>query len=1485
MFSHKPEDIALLKATMSSADTGDGELVNTEALFKEWRYTIPLPGRIATARSLGLARTKFCKDALELVSGDAGQVQEVLALLASEGGCMRVKEIAEQRFDQLTAAQTARIFDVQFLPFFKIITHKNVASSYVLAPRIMTVYNVVYGENGQRGAQLFRAVATHLQTLELTKADDLSAADCKTADAVETSLAVLYKLVEVNTEAQINDELKLVVETLREFFENPLPATATFGQLRDAAKFELERLHDPLAHSHKRQGARTFVYCNVAISDIAFDSSAGIEFVLSVDQPKDLRDRSDQQLSLVEFPGVLLPAFRPTLQAIQAMSVSLDVPFADILAPVSTASNPNRDIDVGPPSYATRPGFRFDLSAVTGVGAELYVDPAHDIHDIESMTARLTAQSKLDYGQAQAVVSSLLRSFALIQGPPGTGKSYTGMQLIKILLDNKKAGDLGPIICVCYTNHALDQGLERLVDEGILKIVRIGGSSKSERLAEVNLRAVVQRLDLTKTEKNDRYTLTKKLDSESREVNHVLRQMGQLGDEATLATHLHKYYPEVHAQLFGGVDEGGWEHVNYRREGVVESWLRAAPWVLGIPRTSEDLRDVHIAQMSRQERRILHNAWKEEMRVEVQNRLHTSIDAYNKLKKQLDSIKTELDLRVLRQANIIGITTSGLARHLDLIRRTNAKVLVCEEAGEVLEAHLLTALLPSIEHAVLIGDHQQLRPHIQNYSLSCENRNGSQYSLDVSLFERLVQPQDVLAQPLPFCTLAVQRRMHPSISQLVRKTLYPLLEDAPSVNRSPVVGMRRRLFWKHHEHKENDTDDASVSSSRTNDHEIDMVAALVKHIVHQGVYRPGDIAIITPYLGQLRKIRAKLGNTFNIVLNDRDVDELQKDGVDDEFEDAKIPKDPSIRASVARGNLLQAIRIATVDNFQGEEAKVVIVSLVRSNAKNSPGFLKTSNRVNVLLSRAKNGMYIIGNAHTMEQVPMWHEVIEILKQDGCFGGKLDLFCPRHEDTPLSVTKAEDFLRLSPEAGCALACEKQLHCGHACVCPSICGEVCDNVKMMQADLVMFETYGDIDLNEDPCIFTGCAHIFTLSSMDGIMDMPKHYSIDPMTGNIIGLKISSEPFSSDELKSCPTCRGSLRSLARYGRIVRRALLDESAKKLTAWSNRTHAELAERLASDQEQLLTSIGAALKPSQDIRLVRSQLDQHRAIKKLRTNTRYRRAFATRHVIQTFADKLRKEEQPYQRVRDLVKTARRQNVESSIAEFTFSGAELQLREHLQANSLLTRCDTVILSDVISMQNTSTAGRLKGVLKIDFAVNRALCDELARAAQETHSIRQEVEGQLFWAQFAAMECGTFDAADKDIPREAIAYYEALNDEALDRLAQAGKVCERFAGNDVDPTQGMTAEINDVRRMLNEGVSTSEMKMVVATMAKESGGTGHWYRCQNSHPFTIGECGMPMQLARCPACGAGIGGHNHQATEGVQAAGDIEREFGNLRVQER
>jgi hypothetical protein len=60
-----------------------------------------------------------------------------------------------------------------------------------------------------------------------------------------------------------------------------------------------------------------------------------------------------------------------------------------------------------------------------------------------------------------------------------------------------------------------------------------------------------------------------------------------------------------------------------------------------------------------------------------------------------------------------------------------------------------------------------------------------------------------------------------------------------------------------------------------------------------------------------------------------------------------------------------AVRASTVDNFQGEEANIIIASLVRSNAAGKLGFLNEPQRVNVLLSRARDALILIGNANCL----------------------------------------------------------------------------------------------------------------------------------------------------------------------------------------------------------------------------------------------------------------------------------------------------------------------------------------------------------------------------------------------------------------------------------------------------------------------------------------------------------------------------------------
>ena len=61
----------------------------------------------------------------------------------------------------------------------------------------------------------------------------------------------------------------------------------------------------------------------------------------------------------------------------------------------------------------------------------------------------------------------------------------------------------------------------------------------------------------------------------------------------------------------------------------------------------------------------------------------------------------------------------------------------------------------------------------------------------------------------------------------------------------------------------------------------------------------------------------------------------------------------------------EEVTINTVDSFQGQEADVVIISLVRSNDENEIGFLKDYRRMNVALTRARKKLIVIGDSATI----------------------------------------------------------------------------------------------------------------------------------------------------------------------------------------------------------------------------------------------------------------------------------------------------------------------------------------------------------------------------------------------------------------------------------------------------------------------------------------------------------------------------------------
>ena len=114
---------------------------------------------------------------------------------------------------------------------------------------------------------------------------------------------------------------------------------------------------------------------------------------------------------------------------------------------------------------------------------------------------------------------------------------------------------------------------------------------------------------------------------------------------------------------------------------------------------------------------------------------------------EIDELRGLEEDSMLQSARIIACTTSGAAKYFDKISRLNIPVMMVEEAGEILEAHVLTALSPTCQHLILIGDHKQLRPKVEYYPLQKESGQG--YNFNVSLFERMI------AAGIPHVTLQV----------------------------------------------------------------------------------------------------------------------------------------------------------------------------------------------------------------------------------------------------------------------------------------------------------------------------------------------------------------------------------------------------------------------------------------------------------------------------------------------------------------------------------------------------------------------------------------------------------------------------------------------------------------------------------------------------------------------------------------------------------
>lgn len=109
------------------------------------------------------------------------------------------------------------------------------------------------------------------------------------------------------------------------------------------------------------------------------------------------------------------------------------------------------------------------------------------------------------------------------------------------------------------------------------------------------------------------------------------------------------------------------------------------------------------------------------------------------------------------------------------------------------------------------------------------------------------------------------------------------------------------------------------------------------------------------------------------------------------------------------------------DNYQGEESDIVVASLTRSNATGDIGFMAYPERLNVLLSRARNALIMIGNAATFRAnkrgQEVWQPLFQLLAEGRYMYDGLPIQCQQHPKRKATIRTPNEFDALSPEGGC------------------------------------------------------------------------------------------------------------------------------------------------------------------------------------------------------------------------------------------------------------------------------------------------------------------------------------------------------------------------------------------------------------------------------------------------------------------------------------
>ncbi|OMO80787.1 putative RNA helicase SDE3 [Corchorus capsularis] len=291
---------------------------------------------------------------------------------------------------------------------------------------------------------------------------------------------------------------------------------------------------------------------------------------------------------------------------------------------------------------------------------------------------------------------------------------------------------------------------------------------------------------------------------------------------------------------------------------------------------------------------------------------------------------------------IISTYMSSSLLYAENVNKGHFSHIFLDEAGQASEPESMIPIANLCQRdtvVVLAGDPMQLGPVIHS-------REAERYGLGKSYLERLCECELYSEEDANYVTKLVRNyRCDPEILYLPSQLFYngqliPCKDDIGSLLKS-VKFLPNKEFPVFFFGIQGCDEREESNPSWFNRIEASKVVEVVKSLTESGTLSQEDIGVITPYRQQVLKIKKA-------------------------FENLDMPE----------------IKVGSVEQFQGQERKVIIISTVRSTVKHNEfdrthclGFLSNPRRFNVAITRAISLLIIIGNPHIIAKDFYWNKLV------------------------------------------------------------------------------------------------------------------------------------------------------------------------------------------------------------------------------------------------------------------------------------------------------------------------------------------------------------------------------------------------------------------------------------------------------------------------------------------------------------------------------